>query len=304
MKISERKLRRIVRSALLQELTNFGYSMQLKSSRERACPYYVFGWDAKSTRGPGGYDNESIQKKVRDVLSSKSGQEIKEKLLKQFPGLKNDLAVIDGSLDQLTTYALNYSYVTGTGCLEYYFLSKALDLMAFILGGVDPAGANELRNDVQSGQPVIKWTSALEERASSMAPGSIHGFMNVMPFYCLPNLAKEGPNVANVDLLKADLENYQERLNNVLAYNTTDLNSAFLNISEDMDIQDTKVIRAINMESVDIPVEDINKMKKEAAGSLVAALGEALLNYSAAREDNPEFDNVCKEFFSKNTLFT
>ena len=310
MQISERKLRDIIRESLLQELTSFGHSrdgkydsvFNLKSSREKSCPYYVFGWDAKSTNPHGGYDNESIQSKTRKVLNSKTGNEIKEKLLKQFPGLRNDLSVVDGSIDQLTTYALNYSYVTGTGCLEYYFLSKALDLVSFVIGTVDPEGAKELKSDVISGQPVIAWTDAIEERASDLTRGTVQGFVNVMPFYCLPDLADAGPNVNDIGLLEKGLEEYQVIIDKVLSYNTQDLKKAFENISQDMSIDNTDVIRSIQLGTIDIPIEDINAMKKEAAGSLIAAMGDALLNYSTPREDSEEFNQACIEFFSKNTL--
>ena len=309
MNISEAKLRKIIRSVLLNELTDFGYSLKLKSSREQACPYYIWGWDPKSTKGhintkDYGVEGQTIQQKLSGIFSSKSAQEIEDRLIKSYPSLKNDLGVLGGSLETLTTYVLNYSYVIGTGCLEYYFLSKALDVLSSIVGHVDKKDAGDLKAQVQDGQPVIQWTRAIEERAGEMAPSDTMGFDNDYPFYCLPRLSKSGPNVEDVDLLKEDLEDYQSKINAVLAYSSRDLSKSFREITADMDIEDTAIIRNINMDAVEVQQSEINQMKKEAAGSLVAAMGEAAFSYALSRRNNPEFDQAFKDFFLNNTLNT
>jgi len=314
MLIKEAKIRKLIRQALLSEITDFG-SGDIGASLDEAidCPYYA-----------------EIPEKLADIFNSTSAQQFVNKLSAKFPKLGKDFKSLgvgqtsskdgitrgglnpadigsvtksDNAIQILAGYFNSYLYVIGFGCLQYYYLSLILDFIGNVLGVEDAKKeANKSQNNAANyGR---KFLTGIEEKANSLAQSKDRdGFSNNLGFYALPSLCAEGPNSDNLDALDEDLDEYQGKIDAIKNINRSeDPEKAFRNISDILDIQSTQFYEQFKSDLRGIDNPDLTEeLKRKAVADLLIALREARENFKKAEESNREFNQKIKNFFSRNT---
>lgn len=315
MQIKEKQLRKMIRSALLSEITDFGTGRIGASAKDAIdCPYYT-----------------EIPEKLASLFNSTSSQEFIQKLSERVPRLGKDFEALgvgqtsrqsgitkggmnpadigsvtksDNAVQILAGYFNSYLYVIGFGCLQYYYLTLILDFLAKVLGVEDaePAAKKGKDNDKNYGRKFINGIKEKTFELSSRKDRS--GFVNNYCFYALPNLSDEGPNSDNLDELDRDLDDYQKKIDSIRSIShRQDPSDAFREICDILDIQSTSFYEKLkdDLDGIEDNPELTEELKRKAVADMLIALGEAKENFSKAEETNPEFASRIKEFFTRNT---
>jgi len=308
MQIKESDIRRMVRNAILSEVTKSRMG-NLRTMKEEDCPYY-----------------REIPAKFAELFNSSTAQEFQSALTKKFPSISADLGIvgfsknglgIKRSLDPknigaissssnpaqiLFGYFNSYLYATGFGCLQYYYLSLALDFLGTLLGVGDSPDRQQNLSDSKNNIG-IKYLKGIEEKALELSKNST-GFINNFSFYVFPELSKKGANYSesdNIDLLELDIKNYQQKINEIRRIRAASIDDAYQEISKIMKIENTKYIRSIDLSSIDVDdIQLVEKFKKNAIADLIISFDKARLNYNDVYGSNLEFKKVLERFLKAN----
>jgi len=289
MKVKEAHIRSMIRKALITERLDAIMGRLRSSQPDRECEHYT-----------------TLPRKLRKIFQSASTAELVAAISKQYPSISKDLALTgigdpdnktDGAFDILFGYFNSYLYATGFGCLQYYYLSLALDSLALLLG-VDITTKSTKNN---ASKPLVDFKKGIIEKASMMAKSST-GFVNDLAFYALPNLAKKGPEFDDVTLLKKDLNAYQEKIDNIRNIRTGSIQDCFDEIIVILDINRLGYIKKIsktigNEEDSD----EVLKMKKDSIRSLIEVMADSRLNYNDVISKKGYFSDEFADFFRRNS---
>ena len=314
MLIKESDIRRLIRHAILSEITGPRIVNSIDTMKEDECEYY-----------------REIPAQFARLFSSGTFAEMSDTLAKEFPELAGSLGILGigssagaivnnvdpGNIGDITkmkngaqilfSYINTYLYASGMGCLQFYYLGLGLDFLAFLLGVGKAPGENSVPSqknlkglgDLLTGSGFRK---AIAEKSLSLATNS-DGFVNNYPFYALPSLASKGPEYTgsdNVALLNSDLKAYEIKINKIKNIRASRISVGLNKITNILDIKNTKKIKEINITS-DIDRDDIelvSQLKTAAIVDLIVVLGDAGLNYKFTMDavDHREFKEVFHEF--------
>lgn len=302
MLLKEAQLRSMIRSALLSEITNWGIN-GVDSMKEKDCPFYT-----------------EIPTKFAKLFQADSSKDFAALISREFPKLAAGLGILgmaknssslasnkynpndvtelitsNNGAEILFGYLNSYLYIAGVGCLQYFYLGKALDIIGSIMGvSYNTATAS-------SDSSPVHWHKALVEKASSMATDST-GFTNDYAFYVFPRLASNGPDIGTINNLKNDIKLYQKKFDVIKNIKGDNIKKCFNKISDALDIKSTIEYKQI---SKSIGTGDENEvvvnLKKNAIAALFEMFNDASLNYKETINTNIEFRNVLESFVRRNS---
>ena len=301
MKISEKKLRTMIRSALMNEKTNLGRhreggGLRLQSSEELPCPYI-----------------QDIPKKFAtffDEANSRILNPVKW-LSSFFPNFKAELQEnmdIKKIVEQLTDFSVLYTSVLGTPCIFYFYVYKIIDLLEeieFILTGTVIGGRNsESPENKKRGKNInffkgIVQKGAMLNRRSSLG----HTFLTDHPYYILPNLHKKGPNEYDEVEFEKDLTELEIKLQEIERISSINVQEVFEEICEILEIYDTEYFRNLGEISQEKNREVASNLLGAAKTDLFASLDIAIKrDYNFKLNEDPGFKTKYNAFLSSRSV--
>jgi len=315
MIISENKIRELVRNSILKEITQPRFSSLDSSIAEASrCDYA-----------------SEIPAKFAKLFSSTTAQEFVNKLSDLSPRLKNDLNTLDiGSsinnsgivnamdpsdissviksdnvIQIIASYFNSYLYGMGFGCLGYYYLNKLLEIIGLLLGDKDASDA-AIKGKETVGKLSGSFEDGIYEKANLLAKSNSDAilFKDVYCFYSFENLSKDGPNSEDIEALIEDLSIMQQKIDEVLQVNEKYPKESFKAVCRILRIKDTIFYQQNVDNIVNVPSKTIDlntEFKKRAVTDLLASVNKSRVNFKESEENNFEFKNIIKNFFSRNT---
>ena len=196
--ISEKKLRVLIKEALVNELVNLGGGVRLTRLSYGKCDITI-PESFKALLKTGGPDGMGI-----DTVAE---------FQKMFPGVTELNDAVISELDTIMKYGNVAANILGVGTLQCTLVGLALEKFGELLAAFNIGGADKFKEEgKKAGALSLSFDSQIRKKANNNGADQSQGFLSSYPFYVFPQLSKLGSESRDTELLIEDTELYFSKM--------------------------------------------------------------------------------------------
>ena len=298
--ISENDIRRIIREAVIKEVTNFGRA-RFRGVEFEPCDIEI---------PP---ELKSIFEYATAGGKSGRGIDALPAFQKMFPGVSGITDGVVNSLDTIMGYlntGLNMAGMTNLSCTMINIAMEMFGSLLMSLGLIEAGqkyGKYAAEGNEQTRSLSVSFDQEIREYAQSNASGNLREYSSLYPFYVLPASAKSSSTSLNAKDLTEDTGNYIQMMNSVRSASESSAAVTLESVSSAMKVKldndQYSALKSIPPNTKGLKAQSY-AIKAQAIKDMQYAAGKAVQHYRGTSAQNSIESSLLESFLTDVIKFS